>query len=54
MLSFGPRSLADISRRIRVSLGVLTGWMGLPVPKPMPIYMVGHWVAAVATGIVVS
>lgn len=40
VLSFGPRSLADISRRIRVSLGVLTGWMGLPVPKPMPIYMV--------------
>ncbi|PNH06113.1 Diacylglycerol O-acyltransferase 2 [Tetrabaena socialis] len=40
VLSFGPSFLADVSRRLRMSFGLLTGWMGLPVPKPLPIYMV--------------
>ncbi|GIL50994.1 hypothetical protein Vafri_7066 [Volvox africanus] len=40
VLSFGPAWLAGVSRRLRTSFGYLTGWMGLPVPKPLPIYMV--------------
>ncbi|KAG2495179.1 hypothetical protein HYH03_006785 [Edaphochlamys debaryana] len=40
VLSFGPAFLAGVSRRMRTSLGYLTGWMGLPVPKPLPIFMV--------------
>ncbi|KAG2429040.1 hypothetical protein HXX76_011282 [Chlamydomonas incerta] len=40
VLDFGPSWLADFSRRMRTSFGYLTGWMGLPVPRPIPIYMV--------------
>ncbi|KXZ51089.1 hypothetical protein GPECTOR_14g72 [Gonium pectorale] len=40
VLSFGPAFLAGVSRRLRTSFGYLTGWMGLPVPKPLPVYMV--------------
>ncbi|GFR52112.1 hypothetical protein Agub_g14625 [Astrephomene gubernaculifera] len=40
LLSFGPACLAGVSRRLRTSFGYLTGWMGLPVPKPLPVYMV--------------
>eukprot|EP00201_Polytomella_parva_P021181 CAMPEP_0175042594 /NCGR_PEP_ID=MMETSP0052_2-20121109/2667_1 /TAXON_ID=51329 ORGANISM="Polytomella parva, Strain SAG 63-3" /NCGR_SAMPLE_ID=MMETSP0052_2 /ASSEMBLY_ACC=CAM_ASM_000194 /LENGTH=212 /DNA_ID=CAMNT_0016305457 /DNA_START=382 /DNA_END=1020 /DNA_ORIENTATION=+ len=40
VLDFGPRFLQGVSRRLRVSFGVLIGWMGLPIPRPLPIYMV--------------
>mgnify|MGYP001807136100 CR=1 FL=1 len=41
VLDFGPSWLADFSRRMRTSFGYLTGWMGLPVPRPIPIYVSG-------------
>lgn len=40
MLDFGPKSLQGISRKLRTSFGYMWGWMGLPVPRPLPIYMV--------------
>ena len=40
VLSFGPKWLEGISRSTRISFGYLTGWLGLPVPKPLPVFMV--------------
>lgn len=43
VLDFGPKCLGPLSRRLRTSFGYMTGWMGLPVPRPLPIYMInGH------------
>jgi hypothetical protein len=41
-LNFGPAFLADLSRKIRVSLGVLHGVLGLPIPFPVEMYLVGE------------
>lgn len=40
VLDFGPAWLQGVSRKIRVSLGVLHGRWGLPLPRQVPIYMV--------------
>eukprot|EP00199_Chlamydomonas_sp_CCMP681_P002493 CAMPEP_0119107254 /NCGR_PEP_ID=MMETSP1180-20130426/9602_1 /TAXON_ID=3052 ORGANISM="Chlamydomonas cf sp, Strain CCMP681" /NCGR_SAMPLE_ID=MMETSP1180 /ASSEMBLY_ACC=CAM_ASM_000741 /LENGTH=335 /DNA_ID=CAMNT_0007092715 /DNA_START=5 /DNA_END=1012 /DNA_ORIENTATION=+ len=40
VFSFGPTWLAGISRKMRVSVGVLLGRWGLPVPRKIPIYLV--------------
>lgn len=40
VLKFGPRWLSDISRKLRVSLGFLYGVCFLPIPFPVPMYLV--------------
>lgn len=39
-LKFGPSWLSDISRKLKVSLGVLHGKFGLPLPYPVKMYLV--------------
>lgn len=40
VLSFGPTFLKALSRRLRTSIGVVFGRLGLPIPRQMPIHMV--------------
>ncbi|MEW5300702.1 MAG: hypothetical protein WDW36_003613 [Sanguina aurantia] len=40
VLDFGPQFMMALSRRSRMSLGILVGVAGLPIPRPQPIYMV--------------
>ncbi|CAD7694910.1 unnamed protein product [Ostreobium quekettii] len=40
VLSIGPRSLMNFCRRLRISVGILVGRWGLPLPREVPIYMV--------------
>lgn len=40
VLSIGPQSLMELCRKMRMSVGILVGRWGLPIPKQHPIYMV--------------
>jgi 1-acyl-sn-glycerol-3-phosphate acyltransferase len=40
MLVYGPRCLEDLSRRMRMSLGIIFGRWGLPLPFKVKLHMV--------------
>jgi hypothetical protein len=40
VLDFFPQYFSTLSRRLRAALGFLYGRFGLPLPRPLPIYMV--------------
>jgi len=40
VLSIGPKSLIEFCRKMRISVGIMVGRWGLPIPRPHPIYMV--------------
>lgn len=40
MMDFRPHSLEGMARKLRAAVGVMWGLWGLPVPRPIPAYMV--------------
>lgn len=40
LLTLGPRWLQKVSRRLRMSLGMVYGRLGLPLPRQMPVWTV--------------
>eukprot|EP00455_Lapot_gusevi_P046131 TRINITY_DN6023_c0_g1_i1.p1 TRINITY_DN6023_c0_g1~~TRINITY_DN6023_c0_g1_i1.p1 ORF type:complete len:134 (-),score=26.19 TRINITY_DN6023_c0_g1_i1:210-611(-) len=40
IVDFGPRFLSGISRKLKMSFGLIYGLWGLPIPRPHPICMV--------------
>ena len=50
-LSFGPPWLQRWSRKLRVSLGIMYGVWGLPIPRRVPLFMAVGAPVAVPRGI---
>lgn len=40
LFDWGPRSLEKLARKYRFALGYLIGRWGLPLARPVPLYMV--------------
>lgn len=51
VLSFGPSWLQGASRKLRASIGIMYGVLGLPIPRPAPIYMVSGKPVPVPRGV---
>jgi hypothetical protein len=42
VFDFWPQALAQVARKNRSALGFLVGRWGTPVPRKVPLYMVGR------------